>query len=76
MLNHFRVLPFVIGLGLGILVFAFYKPQKQVIHQYPHPEDAKNRVFRDPNGTCYKYLTHEVDCSANEATLKDYPIQG
>lgn len=53
-----------------------YKPQKQVIHQYPHPEDAKTKIFRDPNGTCYKYMSHEVDCNANEATLKDYPIQG
>ena len=53
-----------------------YKPEKQIIHQYPHPSDANGKVFRDPNKTCYKYTTHEVNCDANEETLRDYPVQG
>jgi len=53
-----------------------YKPQKQVIHQYPHPNDSQGKVYKDPNGTCYSYSVHEVDCDANEATLKEYPLQG
>lgn len=52
-----------------------YKPQKQVIRQYPHPKEVGTKTFKDPNGTCYTYTTHEVDCDANEATLQDYPIQ-
>lgn len=53
-----------------------YKPEKHVIHQYPHPKDASTKIFKDPSGTCYKYTSHEVNCDANEATLKDYPVQG
>jgi hypothetical protein len=75
MLNHFRLLPFLAGLAVAFLVFLVYKPQKQVIRQYPHPKDAESKIFKDPNGTCYKYTSHEVNCDANEATLTDYPIQ-
>jgi hypothetical protein len=75
MLSHFRLVPFLLGIVAAVLVFMVYKPEKQVIRQYPHPEDAKDRVFKDPNGTCYRYTSHEVDCDANEGTLKDYPIQ-
>ncbi len=76
MLSHFRLVPFLLGLAIAGLVFLVYKPQKQVIHQYPHPTDAEGKVYRDPNGTCYKYSVHEVNCDANEATLKEYPLQG
>ncbi len=75
MLSHFRLVPFLLGIGAALLVFWVYKPEKQVIRQYPHPQDAKDRIFKDPNGTCYRYTAHEVDCDANEGTLKDYPIQ-
>jgi hypothetical protein len=76
MLGHFRLLPFLCGLAIAGIVFMIYKPEKQIIHQYPHPSDANGKVFRDPNKTCYKYTTHEVNCDANEETLRDYPVQG
>ena len=76
MFDHFRVFPFIAGLVIGVLISFFYKPEKQIIHQYPHPSEAKDKIFKDPNGTCYKYTSHEVDCDANEGTLKDYPVQG
>ena len=76
MIAHFRILPFVIGLVAGLIIFSFYKPEKQVIYQYPHPSDASTKVFRDKNKSCYTYTAHEVNCDANEATLKEYPIQG
>lgn len=76
MLGHFRLLPFLLGLGLASIVFMVYKPEKQIIHKYPHPIKSENLVFKDHNSTCYKYSSHEVDCDANEATLTDYPVQG
>jgi hypothetical protein len=76
MFSHFRIVPFVLGFAVGLFVFFFYKPNTEIIRQYPHPSETKEKVFRDPNGMCYKYTTHEVDCDANEGTLKDYPIQG
>jgi hypothetical protein len=75
MLNHFKLLPFVVGIGSGIVALYFYKPEKQVIIEYPHPRDGEKKIYRDRNGVCYTYTSHEVDCDANEATLKDYPIQ-
>jgi len=76
MLSHFRLFPFILGIAIGAIVFSFYKPEKHVIHQYPHPSDASSKTFRDQNQTCYTYTSHEVSCDANEGTLKDYPIQG
>jgi hypothetical protein len=76
MLGHFRLLPFIAGLGVAAIIFLIYKPEKQIIRQYPHPSDADGKIFRDPSKTCYKYTTHEVNCDANEATLRDYPVQG
>ena len=76
MFSHFRLIPFLAGLALGIVVLFIYKPTKEVVKQYPHPKDGKDKVYKDPTGTCYTYSTHEVDCGANESTLKDYPIQG
>jgi hypothetical protein len=75
MFDHCRLLPFVVGLSVGGVLYFVYKPEKKVISQYPHPNDADNKIFKDPNGTCYKYRVHDVNCDANEATLKDYPIQ-
>jgi hypothetical protein len=75
MLGHFRLIPFIAGLVVAGLVFMVYKPEKQVIRQYPHPSEANTKVFKDPNGLCYKYTAHEVNCDANEGTLKEYPIQ-
>jgi hypothetical protein len=76
MIGRFRLFPFVLGLIAGGIALSFYKPEKQVILQYPHPSDTDTKIFRDPNKICYKYTSHEVDCDANERTLKDYPVQG
>ena len=76
MFDHFRFVPFISGLLIGLFIFFIYKPDKQVIRQYPHPSEAHKKIFKDPNGACYKYTSHEVNCDANEATLKDYPVQG
>lgn len=76
MFDHFRVIPFLLGIFIGGIVLYFYKPTREVVKDYPHPKDAKDKIFKDPSGTCYTYTSHEVSCSANESTLKDYPIQG
>jgi hypothetical protein len=72
---HFKLIPLIAGLLIGWVVAHFYKPEKKVVHQYPHPSDAIEKIYRDHNNTCYSYESHEVDCDANEATLQDYPLQ-
>jgi hypothetical protein len=73
---HFKLVPLLAGLSVGALVAYVYKPERQIIHQYPHPSDSNAKVFKDHNGICYTYTSHEVNCDANEATLIDYPVQG
>lgn len=50
-----------------------YKDEKIIIIDYPKPFD--NKVYTDKNNVKFQYITKDVDCDKNEATLKPYPIQ-
>lgn len=75
MLNHFEIMPFLIGFVIGIVGILVWKPKPRVIVKYPHPSNVQTLVYRDPNGVCYKYKANEVNCDAHEDTLKQYPLQ-
>jgi hypothetical protein len=75
MLGHFRLLPFIGGIIIGILFFNNYKMETRSIFQYPHPENVHERVYKDINDVCYSYTAQEVNCNENEGTLKEYPLQ-
>ncbi len=76
MLRHFRLIPFLVGLAVGIFLVFFYVAPKVTVYKYPHPQTVESAVYRDTNGICYKYASKEVDCDGNEGTLKPYPLQG
>ena len=73
--KDFKIVPFLTGLAAGLVVLVFFKGEKRVVYEYPHPDKKDARIYRDSNGICYKYNVSEVDCDKNEATLKQYPIQ-
>ena len=75
MLDKFRIIPFIGGIIIGYLIFSNYKMDTRSIYQYPHPENIHERVYKDNNNVCYSYTAQEVNCNANEATLKQYPLQ-
>ncbi len=75
MLNHFRLIPFLAGLVAGLVLIFWYKPSPLIIREYPHPQNVKDRVYRDLNGVCYKYSSKEVECDEHESTLRVYPLQ-
>lgn len=74
MFKHFRVIPFIVGLVMGIIGVFFVNPPKNVVHKYPTPDNAGKLVYKDKNGVCYKYIAKEVDCDKNESRLKDFPL--
>jgi hypothetical protein len=75
MFKHFEMVPFLVGLGFGLVLLIFWKQTPDIVKAYPHPSNVEKNVYRDPNGVCYKYQSKEVDCDKNEGTLKAYPIQ-
>ena len=75
MFDYFEWKPFFIGLFVGLLLIIFFRPQKDTIYKYPHPQTVQQLVYKDRNGSCYKYNVKEVNCDDNEGTLTDYPIQ-
>ncbi len=76
LLKQLKWIPFGAGIVAGLVVLFFFKAEPAKILDYPHPDTVKQRVYRDKNGACYKYTSTEVNCDANEATLKPYPLQG
>jgi len=51
------------------------KPAPMVITKYPTLENTGDVVYRDRNGTCFKYSSKTVDCAKNEDRIKPYPLQ-
>lgn len=75
MLQHFRLLPFLLGIVAGIIGIYFVKPEQTVTMQYPTPERAAKAVYKDKNGICYKYDVKKVDCDKNEGKMKNFPLE-
>jgi hypothetical protein len=74
MFKHFRILPFLFGVVIGIVGIYFAKPQETVIMKYPTPENSGKITYRDKNGVCYTYDAKQVECDKNEHRLKTYPL--
>jgi hypothetical protein len=75
MINHFSLVPFLVGIAAGLFLVFFYKVEPTYSYKYPHPSNVDGRVYKDKNGVCYKYNSKEVNCDSNEGTLKQYPLQ-
>ena len=74
MINRFRIVPFLIGVAVGYVILTYYTADKPIVYEYPHPDTVDNSVYKDRKGECYSYTATEVDCDANEATIKPYPL--
>jgi hypothetical protein len=74
MIKHIQIIPLIIGLVVGIIAVLCVNPDKDVIRQYPHPDNVDKLVYKDNNGVCYRYLANKVDCDKNESKLKDFPL--
>ena len=74
--EFFHPVPFLIGAGIGIVYIAMGgRGTHDVIYKYPHPSTVDALTYKDPNGACYRYRVEEVNCDANEKTLRDDPLQ-
>ena len=74
MINHIKLLPFVVGLVIGVIAIIFIKPEQIITRKYPTPENAGKITYKDKNSICYKYAAKQVDCDKNESRLKDFPL--
>jgi len=74
-LQYLKFFPFLCGLAAGIFIVYILKPSAVVVTKYPNVEQAETTVYRDRNGTCFKYETKTVDCEKNVDRIKPYPLQ-
>lgn len=73
MFKHFELLPFIAGIIIGIIGFYFVEPDKTIVYKYPNPDNVGKYIYKDLNGTCYKYQTTPVDCNGKDV-VKTYPL--
>ena len=74
MWKHLMIMPFLLGLVLGIAGIYFMKPEATVVYKYPTPENVGKLAYKDKNGVCYQYSGKEVNCDKNDGKLKNYPL--
>jgi hypothetical protein len=64
--NHINLMYLLLGIAIGIIAQFVIVPEKMVVVKYPDPSKTDAMVFRDSNGTCFKFSASEVDCKSNE----------
>ena len=64
-------LAFIIGASIGILILYIYKPPPIIILKHPTPENTDSTIYKNKDGSCYKYNASEVPCSG---IVLDHPI--
>jgi hypothetical protein len=74
MFKHIEILPFVIGVLIGICGVYFVKPDQTVVHKYPNPAETNKTIYKDKNGICYTYTPKEMNCDKHETRLKPFPL--
>ena len=74
MFQHFMIMPFLLGLGLGIAGIYFLKPESTIVYKYPTPDNVGKLSYKDKNGVCYQYSGKEVNCDKTDGNLKTYPL--
>ncbi len=75
LLAHIDYKMLVVGVILGVIATYVIKPEKRVVVKYPEPAKADSLVYKDNNGTCFKFNAQEVSCADNEGKLADFPLQ-
>lgn len=73
--NHLQFFPFLMGLTVGIFFVYILKPAPMVVTKFPNLENTDKVIYKDRNGTCFKYDTKTVDCDKAEDRIKPYPLQ-
>ncbi len=74
MFKHVMIIPFVIGIIIGIIGIIYIKPEQKIVYKYPNPEDKNPIIYKDKNGICYTYTANASNCDKNEGKLKNFPL--
>ena len=60
-----KIDPFVffIAFAVGMFFSYIHKPTPQIVYKMPTPDNAGKIIYKDKDGTCYKYKAYQVGCS-------------
>ncbi len=74
-LNKLSFTTFLMGLMIGFFFVYVLKPTAVVVVKYPSVDNVGKIIYRDRNGTCFKYGMETVECDKAEDKIKPYPLQ-
>ena len=74
MFRRLQFMPFIVGIVIGTIAILCIKPEQNVVHKYPNPENSEKIIYKDKNGVCYAYASTKVDCDKNEDKMKNFPL--
>lgn len=72
-LDIYDTLAFLVGLTIGIFLTYIYKPPPQIIIKHPTPENTNKIIYKNNDGSCYKYKATEVKCE-NYDVILEHPV--
>jgi hypothetical protein len=72
--KNIKFFPLLLSFAFGIFIVYILKPAPIVIIKHPNVENAGKIIYKDRNGSCFVYETKEVDCNANEARIRAFPL--
>jgi hypothetical protein len=78
MWHHFKLLPFIVGILVGGVVFFYLRPDianAEKVVKWPHPDNAGKIVYRDRNGLCYTFEAQLADCGTVKESLTTYAFE-
>lgn len=75
LLSFVSPFPFTLGLVVGLFLVFVMGPATITQWRFPNLENAGQVVYRDSNGTCFRYDVRRVDCDKNEARIAAFPLQ-
>lgn len=74
--NHFKIIPFLVGLVFAAIIFLGIKPEaSERVVKWPRPENAGKVTYRDRNGICYTFEAQIADCAKVKDSIKNYAIE-
>jgi hypothetical protein len=74
-LDYISLPIFLISLAVGLFVVYILGPEENVMYIYPTPKNVRNMLFKDKTDECFKYISKEVECPADDSLIQTTKVQ-
>ncbi len=65
---------FLLAFSIGLLYCYISQPQPKVIVKFPNPVNSGKIVYKNEDGTCYKFKASKESCPIDKSIIKAQPF--